>query len=98
MRKHLFSVILVLSIMGGLTISPVPTKASVTQVQTVLVKSRVVDQDGQPLVGATIKVKGSSGGTVTDLDGNFQLKAPSPKNKTLLFLYPSRISLISPSK
>ncbi len=76
MRKHLFSVILVLSIMGGLTISPVPTKASVTQVQTVLVKSRVVDQDGQPLVGATIKVKGSSGGTVTDLDGNFQLKAP----------------------
>ncbi len=85
MRKHLFSVMLVLSVMGGLTFSPVPTIAAVTQTQTIQVKSRVVDQDGQPLVGATIKVKGSTGGTVTDLDGNFQLKASA--NAVLVVSY-----------
>jgi len=85
MRKCLFSVMLVLGVMGGLTISPVPMNASVTQTQKILVKSSVVDQDGQPLVGATIKVKGSTGGTVTDLDGNFQLEVPA--NATLVVSY-----------
>jgi TonB-linked SusC/RagA family outer membrane protein len=75
MRKHLFSVMLILGFMGGLIISPAPTIAAVTQTKTVQVKSRVVDQEGQPLVGATIKMKGSKTGTVTDLEGNFQLKA-----------------------
>src|SRR5574344_1283249 len=85
MRKCLFSVMLVLGVMGGLTISPIPMNASVTQTQKILVKSSVVDQDGQPLVGATIKVKGSTGGTVTDLDGNFQLEVPA--NATLVVSY-----------
>ena len=35
--------------------------------------------------GATIKIKGGQGGTVTDLDGNFQLEVPG--NATLLISY-----------
>ncbi len=54
MRKHLFSVTLVLGLVGGLTISPLPMVASVTQAQIIQIKSRVVDQDGQPLIGATL--------------------------------------------
>ena len=85
MRKHLFSVTLVLGLVGGLSISPLPMVASVTQTQIIQIKSRVVDQDGQPLIGATVKTKGSNVGTVTDLDGNFQLNVPA--NATLLVSY-----------
>ncbi|WP_229239701.1 TonB-dependent receptor [Echinicola soli] len=34
---------------------------------------RVISTDGEPLPGATVRVKGSSKGTVTDLDGRFAL-------------------------
>jgi TonB-linked SusC/RagA family outer membrane protein len=78
MRKHLFSVMLLLSIVGGLTFDPISTNAvTQTQTQTIQVKSRVVDQNGEPLIGAIVKVKGSTSGTVTDIDGNFQIEAPA---------------------
>lgn len=44
-------------------------------VQTNTVKGQVVDHQGEPIIGATVKVKGGKAGTVTDLDGNFALKA-----------------------
>lgn len=37
------------------------------------VKGTVTDQNGEAVIGATVKVKNSSQGTVTDLDGNFSL-------------------------
>ncbi len=37
---------------------------------------RVTDKNGEPVIGASVKVKGGSGvGTVTDIDGNFKLDA-----------------------
>ena len=36
----------------------------------------VNDEDGNPLPGATILVKGSSEGTVTDIDGRYSLNVP----------------------
>ncbi len=66
-----------LGVMGGFAVCPVPAVASVAQAQTIKVKGQVVDQQGEPLVGATVKVKGTMEGTVTDLDGNFQLDAPA---------------------
>jgi TonB-dependent starch-binding outer membrane protein SusC len=39
-------------------------------------------EDGSPLVGASVVVKGTSTGTVTDVDGNFAIKAAS--NGTLV--------------
>ena len=40
----------------------------------------VIDKNGDPVIGATITVKGDSkNGTVTDFDGNFQLNVPSHK-------------------
>ena len=35
------------------------------------------DANGEPIIGASVKVKGSTGGTVTDIDGNFTLDAPA---------------------
>ena len=77
MRKsYLFSAMLSLSVLGTLTVCPVPAMASVTQ-QTIKVSGQVVDQDGEPLIGATVKVKGATGGSVTDFDGNFTVDAPA---------------------
>ena len=85
MRKNvLFSVMLLMGIMGGLSLYPAPAMASVVQ-QTIKVSGQVVDQEGQPLIGATIRVKGAQTGVVTDFDGNFQLDAPA--NATLVVSY-----------
>jgi iron complex outermembrane receptor protein len=41
------------------------------------IKGTVTDENGEPLIGATVKVEGSSAGTVTDLDGHYQLQLPA---------------------
>ncbi|MDD3036688.1 SusC/RagA family TonB-linked outer membrane protein [Bacteroides sp.] len=41
-----------------------------------LVKGRIVDPHGTPLIGATIREKGGTKGTVTDAKGNFVLTVP----------------------
>ena len=86
MRKQvLFSVMLMLGMSGGLSLCPTTAKASVQQDQTIKVSGQVVDQSGEPLIGATVRVKGVQSGVVTDFDGNFELDAPS--NATLLVSY-----------
>ena len=85
MRKQvLFSLMLTFGFTGGLTVCPVTASAAVAQ-QTIKVKGQVVDQDGEPLIGATVRVKGASSGSVTDIDGNFQIDAAS--NATLVISY-----------
>lgn len=41
------------------------------------VRGTVVDEAGEPAIGATVQVKGTTTGTVTDIDGNFTLSAPA---------------------
>ena len=53
--------------------------------QNIKVSGQVVDTDGEPLIGATVRVKGSDLGVITDLDGNFQVDAPA--NSTLVISY-----------
>ena len=43
--------------------------------QQVVVKGNVVDETGEPVIGASVKVVGSQLGAVTDLDGNFSINA-----------------------
>ena len=87
MRKHvLFSVMLLLGVFGGLTLCSVSVMASSMALQqTIKVSGQVIDQDGEPLIGATVRVKGTQVATVTDIDGNFQLDAA--QNATLVVSY-----------
>jgi TonB-linked SusC/RagA family outer membrane protein len=86
MRKQLvFSVMLSLGFLGGMTFCPIEAKASVQQDQTIKVNGQVVDQSGESLIGATVRLKGSQSGVVTDFDGNFSIDAPS--NATLIVSY-----------
>jgi TonB-linked SusC/RagA family outer membrane protein len=59
--------------------------ASVQQDQTIKVSGQVVDQEGEPLIGATIKLKNAQTGVITDFDGNFTIDAPA--NGTLVVSY-----------
>ena len=57
------------------------------QAQKIQVKGNLVDGTGEPLIGATVKVKGNPGvGAVSDFDGNFIISVPS-ENSTLVFTY-----------
>ena len=43
--------------------------------QQITVKGIVKDTTGEPVIGANVVVKGTTTGTITDFDGNFQLSA-----------------------
>ena len=44
--------------------------------QSKLVKGTIVDATGMPVIGANVMVKGTTNGTITDMDGKFSLEAP----------------------
>lgn len=54
--------------------------------QNIDVSGTVLDDQGEPLIGVTVMVEGSSNGTATDFDGNYSLKNVPSKGK-LVFSY-----------
>lgn len=48
---------------------------NISQNTNVIIGVVTDSQNGDPIIGATIKIKGSTTGTVTDLDGKFEIKA-----------------------
>jgi TonB-linked SusC/RagA family outer membrane protein len=55
------------------------------QAQSLEIKGKVTDTNQEPLIGATILVQGTEQGTITDINGNFQVKT-DPK-ATLIISY-----------
>ena len=53
--------------------------------QTLSIKGKVLDGLGEPLLGVNVLVKGTTNGTITDLDGNFILEADA--KSTLVISY-----------
>ena len=45
------------------------------QQQTHVLTGRIVDNNGEAIIGANVVVKGTTNGTVTDIDGNFSIEA-----------------------
>ena len=64
-----------------LTFLPLGMKAQ----DAMTVTGNITDANGEPLIGCTVQVKGGTGGSVADLDGNFKLQVP--KNATLVFSF-----------
>lgn len=54
----------------GVETAPNPMNAEQVRLN---VKGVVVDADGNPLIGATVREKGTTSGTITDVDGKFAL-------------------------
>ncbi|MBP3230631.1 MAG: TonB-dependent receptor [Prevotella sp.] len=58
--------------------------ALVAHAQEITVKGTVISSaDNEPMIGATVKIKGTGTGTVTDFDGNYSIKVD--RNATLVF-------------
>lgn len=46
----------------------------------------VVDTTGEPIIGASVKVVGTTTGTITDLDGKFMVVVPSGKQVEISYI------------
>ena len=70
---------------AGTSISQETSVQAVQQNGNHKVTGKVVDASGEPLIGASVMVEGTTEGTVTDIDGNFMLNTkPTAK---LVFSY-----------
>ncbi len=45
------------------------------------ISGQILDENGEPMIGVSILVKGTSVGTITDIEGNFSLQLPAGKNE-----------------
>ncbi len=54
--------------------------------QSQTVKGTVVDENGEPIIGASVRVEGQEGGVITDLDGNYIIKAPKGAKVTISYI------------
>ena len=91
-KKSQFGMTLLLStiIVGGANASTVSTSntlgATMIAQQGAVCKGVVKDATGEPIIGASVSVKGTKNATVTDLDGNFTLSGVS-KGTTIVISY-----------
>ncbi len=77
MKKSIFFIILLVAQVLTLGANAAPA--------TRTVKGVVTDTDGEPLIGATVQVEGTSTGVSTDIDGNFEIRVAD--GQTLLVSY-----------
>lgn len=86
-RRVLYSMLAVSALMAG---SPQKAFAEVRDVQTVLqsgvVKGQVLGETGEPVIGASVLVKGTTNGVITDIDGNFTLNGVSKGTLVVSFV------------
>ena len=50
------------------------------------VTGQILDENGQPIIGATVRLQESSAGTITDIDGNFSLDVPEGKKVVVSYI------------
>ena len=74
-RIHLFLLALAIGVIQG--------AAQVTTVRGIV----TTEEDGEPVIGASVIVKGTSLGTVTDVNGRFELSGLPPSATQLLISY-----------
>lgn len=77
--------------MGALSVSAASTEAtgssySVQQANVKQVSGQVLDENGEPIIGATVTLKGTKTAVPTDVDGNFSLKAPAGSKLVITYL------------
>ena len=66
--------------------------------QDITVKGHVKDATGEAIIGASVKVVGTSTGTITDLDGNFTMNAKKGANLTVSYIgYKAKTVIAAPS-
>lgn len=84
-KRVLFSAMIASAFIAGV---PAPIWADVQDsevvMQAVKVSGRVVDINGEPVIGASIQEKETSNGVITDIDGNFSFNVASRTAKIVI--------------
>lgn len=62
-------------------------KTAVPQVQSRKITGKVIDEDGNPLLGVAVLIEGTTIGVATDMDGKYDLTCPEMKDIVLKFSY-----------
>ena len=57
--------------------------AAVCTVDAQQIKGTVTDTGGEPLIGVSVFVDGTTSGTVTDVDGKYEISVPDAKGTRL---------------
>lgn len=65
--------------------------------QQIVVKGHVKDAAGEPIVGATIRIDGKDGGVISDVDGNFTLKADAGTKISVSYIGFQNVTLAASS-
>ncbi len=75
------------NIIAGLCFGLAALTATPAFAQNQTVKGTVVDENGEPIIGASVKVTGQNGnGVITDLDGHYSISAPAGSNVTISYI------------
>lgn len=87
------AVVIAATFLLPITTSAAPTDVTaVDEVQQVkVVKGKVVDETGEPMIGVTVKARGGKEGTVTDLSGQFQLSTQASQLELSYVGYKSQV-------
>ncbi len=91
LKSKILTLIVITSMLAGSgTVSAIETNSEgsfevTEQMQSQTAHGTVVDPVGDPVIGASILEKGTSNGTITDIDGNFSLNVKS--GATLVISY-----------
>lgn len=67
-KKHILIPLMVLLLFGSMD-------AMAAIEQAIQVKGKVVDNIGEPVIGANVVVKGTTTGVITSIDGSFAIDA-----------------------
>lgn len=67
-------------------IQSISAKPAITQ-QSKNVTGKILDEFGEPIIGANVVEKGTTNGTITDIDGNYSLAVNNPDRAVLQFSF-----------
>ena len=65
------------------------------QAQTKQITGTVTDEAGQPLPGVTVMVEGTTSGTITDLDGKYQITVPNGAKLVFSFIGYENVTMVA---
>lgn len=103
LRTNLLKLCLSLALLTGYSVSAIaadtaaPSPAPQQQSEGAIT-GHVLDQNGEPVIGATVTIKGTNKATATGIDGDFMLKAPKGSTVVVNYLGYDEASLVYEGK
>ena len=76
-----------------LTMCVMGSASAFAQNTEIRVRGQVIDNSGQPVIGAAVMVAGTTNGTITDIDGNYEISVDPTATLSVTFVGYEKISI-----